>query len=224
VTGEGGGEQGLVRAQPRVGLRAGDLVERQLARPFHLRRLEARVRDRIREHVQPQLEERGRDHRLEDGLVQARPGAHAPLDRLYLARATAGRAPLAAAQDQVLVKVSGAGQRGGIVGGAGGDPDLDRDQRRDVVLLDDDADAVVEHRVGAHRRRGRRRRGTGDDVAAPTDPTRVPAPARERRGRQHEREHGTGGRQGGHEPGHSLNDRRSLPEGIGRGAPLPQRV
>ena len=114
--------------------------------------IEVRVRDRVGQHIQAQLEERRRDLGVIDGLVEAGPRPQGPLDALDLAGAAARPAPLAAAQDQVLVEMRGAGQRRRIVRGARGHPDLDRDQRRDVVLLDHHANAVVEAVLGAHGR------------------------------------------------------------------------
>ena len=144
MAGEGRSEQRLGRAPGRIDPLARDLVERLLANALDLGLLEARVRDGVREHVEADLEERRGDHRVVHGLVEPGPGAESPLDLVELARGGAGRAPLGAPIDEVLEEVRRARQRRGIVGGAGRHPDLNRDHRRDVVLLDQDPDAVVE--------------------------------------------------------------------------------
>ena len=85
VAREGGREQLLQRAPPRIGGGAGDLVERQLARPLDLRGIEVGIGDRVGQHIEAELEERRRDDRVIDGFVEAGPRAHAPLHRLQLA-------------------------------------------------------------------------------------------------------------------------------------------
>ena len=205
-------EQRLAGAQPGIRGGARDLVERQLARPFDLGRIEVRAsRARRRARRGPArrtARRRRRDRRSRRGRSR-RPAL--PWTASISRTPPPGAAPLAAAQDEVLEEVRRARQRRRIVSRARRHPDLDRDQRRDVVLLDDDLDTVVEPspRRGRARRpspaRPRRRRRRGGRL-----PRVVPQPAAKRRGGEREREpRGTGGRAAGRSP-----NRRSLPEGI----------
>jgi hypothetical protein len=142
VAREGGREHVLQRAPPRIGGGAGDLVERQLARPLHLRGIEVGNWRPRRPAPRGRVGRRRRHDRVIDRLVEACPRAHAPLTRLQLAKPAARPPSLAAPQDEMLVEVRRAGELRRIVGRARPDPDLDRHQRRQVVLLDDDLHTV----------------------------------------------------------------------------------
>ena len=149
VAGEGARAQQLARRTGRIDRVAGDLGGRQLLHARELGRVEGRRGERVRQDVEAEVERRRGQRRLVDGLVESGPGGDGPADRFDLALARARGAPAGPAKDEVLVEVRRAGERGGIVRRPRGDPDLHGDDRRGVVLLDEDTHAVVEPRLGA---------------------------------------------------------------------------
>ena len=99
----------------------------------------------------------------------------------------------------MLVEVRRAGELRRIVGRARPDPDLDRHQRRQVVLLDDDLHAVGDPGLADGGMGGDpvlRRKHVRAAVLAPPGL----AADHERSAGERKHEHGTGERRGSHEP------------------------
>ncbi len=212
VARKGPGAQQPTRRAGRIDRLAGDLGDRQLLRPGELGRLEGRRGQGVPQDVEPEVEKRRGQRRLVNRLVEPGPGADRPADGLDLALARPRGAPARAPKNEMLVEVRGARQRRGVVGRPRGDPDLQGDDRRGVVLLDDDAHAVVEPRLGArprtahhHGGRGRGHRPFGDGsvggrlTGIPGAPERAATPERNHQEQRREGERRVSERHGFHE-------------------------